>query len=307
MAGEIQLNLFGDIIDQEANRKTYKKEVKNAKSLVQDGEEALADSPAGLFRENIEERYPRSGAGNSRKSGGGDDGRSDGVGDEAERGHGDRIASDDTVETRTGGGGNSIIPKDELPRSPGLLRNGHTDDRGNYHITKEDPIGKGGKADKFLTNLEAIRIIKTIEQEKRSATIEEQSKLVKYTGWGGLSEVFKERHTGIWAERHHQLKEILTEQEYRSASRSTLNAHYTDPVVAKAMWDGLCRMGYFGGPTMEPACGVGHFFGTRPPHIPVEMHGIELDSMSGRIARQLYQSADIRINAYENIRIPESY
>lgn len=194
-----------------------------------------------------------------------------------------------------------------LPRAPDTLRNGRTDDRGNYHITKEDPIGKGGKADKFLANLEAIRIIKSIEKEKRNATTEEQSKLVKYTGWGGLSEVFKDRQIGIWAERHRELKEILTDQEYRSASRSTLNAHYTDPAVARAMWDGLCRMGYFGGPTMEPACGVGHFFGTRPQHIPVEMHGIELDSMSGRIARQLYQSADIRINAYENIRMQESY
>ena len=192
---------------------------------------------------------------------------------------------------------------DTLPRSPGALRNGHTDDRGNYHITADDHIGKGGKVAKFDDNLAAILLLKALETEKRNANPEEQSILVRYTGWGGLSEVFKQNLEGTWLDRQNRLKTALSDEEYRSASRSTINAHYTSPEVVRAVWDGACRLGYSGGPTMEPALGIGHFFGMRPSHLPVEMHGIELDSISGRIAQHLYQSADIKINGYENLRM----
>jgi N12 class adenine-specific DNA methylase len=198
---------------------------------------------------------------------------------------------------------NSPTSTNTTPRSPGALRNGHTDDRGNYHITADDRIGKGGKVAKFEDNLAAILLLKTLESEKRNANPQEQSILVRYTGWGGLSEVFKQNLEGTWLDRQNRLKTALSDEEYRSASRSTINAHYTSPEVVRAVWDGACRLGYSGGPTMEPALGIGHFFGMRPSHLPVEMHGIELDSISGRIAQHLYQSADIKINGYENLRM----
>jgi N12 class adenine-specific DNA methylase len=198
---------------------------------------------------------------------------------------------------------NSDLLSESLPRSAGTLRNGHTDDRGNYHITADDRIGKGGKVAKFEDNLAAILLLKTLESEKRNANPQEQSILVRYTGWGGLSEVFKQNLDGSWLDRQNRLKTALSDEEYRSASRSTINAHYTSPEVVRAVWEGACRLGYTGGPTMEPALGIGHFFGMRPSHLPVEMHGIELDSISGRIAQHLYQSADIKINGYENLRM----
>jgi N12 class adenine-specific DNA methylase len=199
---------------------------------------------------------------------------------------------------------NPKIQSTSLPRPTDTLRNGHTDDRGNYHITAEDEIGKGGKVAKFEANLAAIKLLKEIESEKRHATPEEQSVLVKYTGWGGLSEVFKRDLEGPWAARQQSLKWALTEQEYRSASRSTQNAHYTSPTAIEAIWTAVSRMGYSGGPTLEPATGIGHFFGMRPTNLPIEMHGVELDSISGRIAQQLYQSANIRLSGYEDLRMP---
>jgi N12 class adenine-specific DNA methylase len=191
-------------------------------------------------------------------------------------------------------------------RSPGTFRNSHTDDKNNYHITPEDHIGAGGKVAKFEANLAAITLLKKLNSEKRYATPEEQSVLVKYNGWGGLSEVFKKDLSGPWLERQNSLKDVLSPEEYNSASRSTLNAHYSDPQVINSIWNAVTRMGYNGGPTFEPAAGIGHFFGTRPIHLPIEMHGIELDPISGRIAQQLYQSADIKITGYEDFKIPEN-
>lgn len=129
---------------------------------------------------------------------------------------------------------------------------------------------------------------------------------MKYTGWGGLAEAFKDGTEGRWKERFQELKDLLTEGEHRSASRSTINAHYTDPEIARRVWKAALRLGYSGGPTLEPAAGVGHFFGVRPVNMPIEMHGIEMDSVSGRIAQHLYQSADIRIMPYENVRMEEN-
>ena len=108
---------------------------------------------------------------------------------------------------------------------------------------------------------------------------------------------------GKWKERFQELRDLLSESEYRSASRSTINAHYTDPEIARRVWNAAVRLGYGGGPTLEPAAGVGHFFGVRPLGLNIEMHGVEMDTISGRIAQQLYQSADIRIMPYENVRL----
>ncbi|NLE01614.1 MAG: hypothetical protein GX640_17255 [Fibrobacter sp.] len=191
---------------------------------------------------------------------------------------------------------------DQSLRAPDTVPFFHTDNKKNYHITG-DPIGKGGKVAKFNANLEAISILKTLESEKRKASSLEQMKLVLYTGWGGLSSVFKTDLDGPWLERQNLLKKLLTEQEYKSAARSTINAFYTSPEVIRAVWAGVSRMGYTGGPTLEPAAGTGLFFGLRPDSLPIEMHGIELDPISGKIAQQLYQTAYIHIAAYENIKI----
>ncbi|MBN1601966.1 MAG: hypothetical protein JW915_10170 [Chitinispirillaceae bacterium] len=193
-----------------------------------------------------------------------------------------------------------------ISRSPGTLRNGHTDDLGNYHISADDHIGQGGKVAKFEANLAAIKLLKQLSEEKRYAAPEEQSILVKYTGWGGLSEVFKKNLEEHWLDRQNALKAVLSNEEFSSASRSTLNAHYTSPEIISTIWTAVERMGYSGGPTLEPATGIGHFFGKRPQHLPIQMHGIELDSISGRIAQQLYQSADIKISGYEDISIQEN-
>ena len=199
-----------------------------------------------------------------------------------------------------------ILISPEMGRGFGGLRSGHTDDRGNYRINVDDKIGEGGKVEKYECNVAAIRLLKRLETEGRYATPEEQAVLVKYTGWGGLSEAFKESNEGKWKERSEELKDLLGESEYRSASRSTINAHYTDPEIARRVWKAALRLGYSGGPTLEPAAGVGHFFGVRPLGVPIEMHGIEMDSISGRIAQHLYQSADIRIMPYENVRMEEN-
>src|SRR5208283_5467304 len=175
-----------------------------------------------------------------------------------------------------------------------------------YRINSGDEIGEDCKVQKYEENVAAIRLLKLLEQEKRYATPEEQEVLVKYTGWGGLAATFTEDSQGKWRERFQELIDVLSESEYRSASRSTINAHYTDPEIARCVWKAVVRLGYSGGPTLEPAAGVGHFFGVRPHNMAIEMHGIEMDSVSGRIAQHLYQSADIRIMPYEDVRIEEN-
>ncbi len=287
MSDSIQLNLFGDILNEP-----------EADPLIEEqNNELLGGSRKDPLEEISSKDVPEipgpgnlgPGAGEGRPESSGHDGRIGGTGPQAERSARDRTAANN-------------LPDPGI-RPAGTLRNRHTDDKGNYHITADDHIGKGGKVAKFDDNLAAILLLKTLESEKRNANPQEQSILVRYTGWGGLSEVFKQNLEGTWQERQIRLKTALSDEEYRSASRSTINAHYTSPEVTRAVWDGACRLGYSGGPTMEPALGIGHFFGMRPSHLPVEMHGIELDSISGRIAQHLYQSADIKINGYENLRM----
>ncbi|MDR2729004.1 MAG: hypothetical protein LBB56_07710 [Chitinispirillales bacterium] len=178
----------------------------------------------------------------------------------------------------------------------------------DYRLSDSDNIGAGGKVAKFEANISAIRLLKELEEENRSATAAEQSVLVKYTGWGGLSEALRpntDLEQNSWTARNNLLKEYLSPKEYRQAAASTLNAHYTSPDIVSAVWKAVKRMGYTGGPTLEPAAGTGLFFGGRPDDLPVKMYGIELDSISGRIAKQLYPSADIQISGYENYKMPE--
>ena len=178
--------------------------------------------------------------------------------------------------------------------------------RQNYRITDDD-LGIGGAKTKFHNNVEAIKTLKKIESEERLATSDEQEILSRYVGWGGIPQAFDERNED-WKREYAELKELLTEEEYNAARGSTLNAHYTSPMVARSMYEALGRMGFAKGNILEPSCGTGNFFGVLPESMnQSKLYGVELDSITGRIARQLYQKADITIDGYERAKYPDNF
>ena len=168
----------------------------------------------------------------------------------------------------------------------------------NFHIT-DDTLGAGNAKEKFKRNVEAIRTLEKIESENRIATPEEQQILSQYVGWGGLSDAFDESKSA-WAGEYRELKELLSPQEYASARESTLNAHYTSPAIIRSIYDTLDRMGFEKGNVLEPAMGIGNFFGMLPEKMQESrLYGVELDGITGRIAKQLYPKADIKISGLE--------
>ena len=168
----------------------------------------------------------------------------------------------------------------------------------NFRITDEH-LGEGGPKQKFACNIEAIRTLQAIETEGRSATPEEQTVLSQYVGWGGLADAF-DPDKDSWAREYTQLKELLTPEEYAAARASTLNAHYTSPTVIRAIYDAVEQMGFRTGNILEPSCGVGNFFGMLPESMQgSRLYGVELDSITGRIARQLYPEANITVAGFE--------
>ena len=168
----------------------------------------------------------------------------------------------------------------------------------NFRIT-DDNLGTGGQKEKFWRNIKAIATLKQMEQEHRNATPEEQHLLSQYVGWGGLADAF-DPHKESWSTEYEQLKELLTLEEYIAARGSTLNAHYTSPVVIRAMYDAVGYMGFETGNILEPSCGVGNFFGMLPERMAgSKLYGVELDSISGRIAQQLYPRAEITVAGFE--------
>ena len=176
----------------------------------------------------------------------------------------------------------------------------------NFHITDDD-LGSGGSKAKFKANMEAIRMLKKLEQEQRLATPEEQEVLSRYVGWGGIPQAFEERNSA-WAEEYTQLKGILTPEEYSAARASTLNAFYTSPTVIKAMYEALGNMGLKQGNILEPSCGVGNFMGLLPESMSAaNMYGVELDPVSGQIAKQLYQKNRIAVQGFEETSYPDSF
>ena len=176
----------------------------------------------------------------------------------------------------------------------------------NFHITDDD-LGSGGSKAKFKANMEAIRMLKKLEQEQRLATPEEQEVLSRYVGWGGIPQAFEERNSA-WAEEYTQLKGILTPEEYSAARASTLNAFYTSPTVVKAMYEALGNMGLKQGNILEPSCGVGNFMGLLPESMSTtNMYGVELDPISGQIAKQLYQKNRIAVQGFEETSYPDSF
>ena len=169
---------------------------------------------------------------------------------------------------------------------------------GNFHIT-DDNLGVGGPKQKFARNIEAIQTLRTLEQEHRGATAEEQQVLSQYVGWGGLADVFDPNKEN-WSTEYTQLKGLLTEEEYAAARASTLNAHYTSPVVIRAIYDAVEKMGFQSGNILEPSLGIGNFFGMLPSGMAdSRLYGVELDSITGRIAQKLYPQADITVAGFE--------
>ena len=176
----------------------------------------------------------------------------------------------------------------------------------NYHITDMD-LGAGGPKAKFRMNMDAIHLLKELETQGRMATTEEQAVLAKYVGWGGLADAFDERKEA-WADEFQELSAALTPEEYTAARASTLNSHYTSPTVIKAMYDALAQMGFESGNILEPSMGVGNFFGMLPQEMQdSRLYGVELDSITGLIAKQLYQKASVTIDGFEKTAYPNDF
>ena len=176
----------------------------------------------------------------------------------------------------------------------------------NFHIEDND-LGAGGPKTKYKANVEAIRLLKTLDVEKRQATAEEQEMLSRYVGWGGIPQVFDESNAE-WSKEYAELQSLLTADEYKEARASTLNAFYTSPTVIKAMYEALDNMGLSKGNVLEPSCGVGNFMGLVPDSMEkIRMYGVELDSISGRIAQQLYQKNKIAVQGFETMQFPDSF
>ena len=179
-------------------------------------------------------------------------------------------------------------------------------DRRNYRIT-DDALGVGGAKEKFKNNIAAIQTLHDLEIENRLATPEEQEILAKYVGWGGLSMAFDENNAA-WADEFTELYGNLSPEEYRAAMESTLTAFYTPPVVIKAMYEVLDRLGFSQGNILEPSCGTGNFFGLLPEKMAgAKLYGVELDSLTGRIAKQLYQKANIAVQGFEDTKLPDDH
>ena len=172
----------------------------------------------------------------------------------------------------------------------------------NYRIT-DDHIGEGAPLERFQRNLDAIRTLKAVEAESRAATAEEQAVLAQYVGWGGLADFFDEKNP-----RYAELKELLTDAEYAAARESTLTAFYTPPVVIRGIYAALGQMGFTQGNILEPSCGIGNFLGMLPESMSgSKLYGVELDDLSGRIARQLYQKSSIAVQGYEKTSFPDNF
>lgn len=194
------------------------------------------------------------------------------------------------------------LPPEEKTEAPAVP----VTDRHNFRIT-DDAIGVGGAKEKFRNNMAAINLLHELEIENRLATPEEQEVLFRYVGWGGLSMAFDE-HNVAWAEELKELYASLSPEEYRAAMESTLTAFYTPPVVIKAMYDALDRLGFSQGNILEPSCGTGNFFGLLPESMQnSKLHGVEIDSLTGRIAKQLYQKANIAIEGFEKTNLPDDH
>lgn len=198
---------------------------------------------------------------------------------------------------------------DQASEEPEILseNNVSEDISAENYVISDMELGVGTAKEKFQRNVEAIRTLETIESEKRPATNEEQEVLSKYVGWGGLADAFDEIKSA-WAKEYAELKTLLSEEEYISARESTLNAHYTSPVIIQEIYRTLQRMGFTKGNLLEPSMGIGNFFGMLPETMrESHLYGVELDSLTGRIARLLYPKANITVDGYEKTAFPNDF
>jgi len=192
--------------------------------------------------------------------------------------------------------------------SPSAGRNGQRLNAGNYRIQPDDRLGEGSLKQKCRDNFAAVELVRNLDAENRAASDEERRVLVKYVGWGGIPQVFAWQATAEWEDERQKLASLLTQEEFKSARASTLNAHYTSPVVVSAIYDAVTRLGFEHGRVLEPALGIGHFFGLMPEEMSAHsrLTGIELDPISAGIARRLYPDADIRNQGFESARLVDS-
>lgn len=174
-----------------------------------------------------------------------------------------------------------------------------------YRITDADQLGAGGVRDKAARNVAAIELLKQLEAAQRPATVEEQRQLVQFTGWGAMPQIFTGE--GDWQALHDQLRAVLTDEEWRTAKASTPNAHYTSKPVIDAMWSALRRLGFTGGRALEPSAGVGHFVGLQPADLLGKFTAVELDKITGRLAAQLYPKSDVRVQGFEDSKLPDNF
>ncbi len=196
------------------------------------------------------------------------------------------------------------LTRQSVPReAPAEIDRSHAE---NFHITDAE-LGVGSPKEKYRKNVEAIRTLQQIESENRLATPEEQQILSNYVGWGGLADAFDESK-GAWASEYQELKELLSPAEYASARESTLNAHYTSPTIISGIYETLGRMGFEKGNVLEPAMGIGNFFGMIPENMQdSKLYGVELDGITGRIAKQLYPKADVQVKGFEQTSYPNDF
>ncbi len=208
------------------------------------------------------------------------------------------------VETLTGE--KTGEPGKASEKAPEIDKSGAANYRISYN--EAENTGKGfAPKEKFRQNVEAIRTLEKIENERRTATPEEQEILAKYVGWGGLADAFDSSKSN-WANEYQELKSLLSPEEYASARESTLNAHYTSPVIIQAIYDAVGRMGFTKGNMLDPAAGIGNFYGCLPEEMQgSRLYGAELDGITGRIAKQLYPHADIKITGFENTSYPNDF
>ena len=178
--------------------------------------------------------------------------------------------------------------------------------KGNFHF-EEAELPKGGQKTRYQWNVEAIRLLKRIEHEGRTATPEEQKALARYVGWGGIAQAFDERNEG-WQKEYAELKELLSTSEYEDARETVNTAFYTSPVITQAVYNALDKFGFRKGTILEPALGVGHFFGTLPETMQdSRLYGVEKDDISGRIAKLLYPKAQIKVRGFEETQYPDNF
>jgi N12 class adenine-specific DNA methylase/SAM-dependent methyltransferase len=196
----------------------------------------------------------------------------------------------------------------EVHPPAGRERLGPPRNQANYRITDRDRLGEGSLKQKFRANVEAIKLLRRLESDKRPASDDEKAVLVRYVGWGGLPQVF-DVNSREWFKEQVELSKLLTDEEHTSARASTLNAHYTSPVIVRGMYAALARFGFTDGRVLEPACGLGHFIGLMPEemHAHSTITGIEIDQLTARIAKALYPDADIRHQPFEETRLADGF